>query len=229
MKSILIVEDDVHIADIILNRLSAEGYECDLAKDGNSAIASLSKRTYDLATIDIMIPHIDGFGVCEHLHRHSPATLLLIISSLDTQEQRLKAYRLGADDFVGKPFSSRELVAKIAAQFRRQEIAKNRMIQPLNGEIHIDEESKRILYRGQPIPFTPSELIIFLTLARHPNLVFSREKLSHILWDEGFDLAEDRVIDSHVYHIRKKIATHDPHCRQLIKTVRGFGYQLDAF
>lgn len=226
MKSILIIEDEAHIADIIQNRLEKQGHTCDVATDGSQAIAKISQRAYDLATIDIMIPKINGLEVCDYLHKQAPATLLLVISSLDTQEQRLKAYASGADDFVGKPFSGRELAAKIEAQFRRQEIAKSGNMKPLNGQLHIDEEAKRVLFQGQPVPFTPSEMILFLTLAKHPNLVFSREKLSQILWDEGLELLEDRVIDSHIYHIRKKMAQCDSKYKQIIKTVRGFGYQL---
>lgn len=227
MKSILIVEDEKNIADIIKNRLERHGYTCDIAEDGKRAIVFLSQKKYDLATIDIMIPEPDGMEVCNHLHKNAPSTLILVISSLDTQEQKLKAYSLGADDFIGKPFSSRELAAKVEAQFRRQEIMKNHNIQPLSGELHINEEAKKVMLAGQQVPLTPSEYILFVTLAKNPTLVFSREKLSQVLWEEGLELLDDRVIDSHIYHARKKLSQLDSRYKNIIKTVRGFGYQID--
>jgi len=223
---ILIVEDEPQIAGIIERRLQSSGYRCEIAGTGTQAMARLGSEQFDLVSLDIMVPGIDGLSICDHLHRKAPGTLLLIVSSLDTREKRLNAYSLGADDFIGKPFSGGELAAKVDALFRRKAITKNDQTRPLNGALRLDDGGKTVSFNGAAVPLTPSEYLIFQTLADNPNLVFSREKLAQILWDQGLELYDDRVIDSHVYHIRKKLGEHHAEYKNIIRTVRGFGYRF---
>ncbi len=226
-REILIIEDEQHIAEIIANRLENSGYSCDIAHDGQKAIALMYKKSYDLVTIDIMIPKIDGLEVCKVIHKQYPTTLIMIISSLDTDEKKSIAYSSGSDDFITKPFNGRELVMKIDALFRRQDINENKNIQILDGALRINEEHKSVTLDREEVPFTPSEYLLFVTLAQSKKVVFSRDTLSEILWENGLGLMDNRVIDSHIYHIRKKLATINEKYKDTIKTIRGFGYRID--
>lgn len=228
-NKILVIEDEKHIAEIIANRLTNAGYACDIAYDGASAISMLSVSSYDLVTIDIMIPETDGLEVCKHIHKKHPKTMIVIISSLDTDEKKSIAYGSGSDDFIAKPFNGKELVMKIDALFRRREISESGNISILNGALRINDEKKKVTLNGTEVLFTPSEYLLFSTLANNKKLTFSRDKLSELLWDNGFDLMDDRVIDSHIYHIRKKLSAIDENLKDAIKTVRGFGYRLNEF
>lgn len=226
-NNILVIEDEQHIAEIIANRLQNSGYECDIAYDSSSALSKLSQKSYALVTIDIMIPGINGLEVCKHIHKHHSKTMIVIISSLDTDEKKSIAYGSGSDDFITKPFNGKELAMKIDALFRRREINESGNISILNGALRINDEKKKVTLSGTEIPFTPSEYLLFSTIAENKKLTFSRDKLSELLWDNGFDLMDDRVIDSHIYHIRKKLSAVDENFKDVIKTVRGFGYRLN--
>jgi len=225
-KKILIIEDDEHIAQIIANRLSAHGHHCEMAYDGSVALSKLCQQRYDLVSIDIMLPRIDGLELCKFIHENYPKTLIIVISALDTDEKKSIAYASGSDDFIAKPFNGKELLLKVEALFRRQALNQNDKAHVLNGTLLIHEHQKCITLHGEKVPLTPSEYLLLSTLAQHKKVVFSRDNLAQILWDNGLELADSRVVDSHIYHIRKKLALCDEKFKHTIKTVHGFGYTL---
>jgi len=226
-KKILIIEDDEHIAQIIANRLSTYGHHCEMAHDGSVALSKLCQQRYDLVSIDIMLPRIDGLELCKFIHENYPKTLIVIISALDTDEKKTIAYQSGSDDFITKPFNGKELLFKINALFRRQSIQENPKADMLNGSFMIDDEAKKVMIAGRTVLFTPSEYHIFHALIQAKKTVFSRDNLAEILWEHGCDLVDHRVVDSHIYHIRKKLSDIDNTYKNIIKTVHGFGYKIN--
>jgi DNA-binding response OmpR family regulator len=223
-KNILIVEDELEIINFIKNRLDSSIYNIDIATDGKEAVLKILTNTYDLVTLDIMLPFLDGFEICKKIRQKSKQTLVIIVSALDTEEFKAKAYDLGADDYMAKPFSAKELAIKIKSSIhRRNEISSLNQTNILN--YSLNKQAKQIYINHKKIPLTPSEYLILSHLIESSNRVFSHADLSQLIFDNDFGQIDDRGIDSHIYHIRKKIK----HLNDIdkIKTIRGMGYQIN--
>lgn len=227
MKSkILLVEDEEEIIRLMCNRIDATRYEVTIAKDGKKALSLLSQERFDLAIIDIMIPFINGFEVCTHLRRKNKESLIIIVSALGNEENRLKGYELGADDFISKPFSPRELSAKIDALIKRRYEMTNHSMTLLDSIVH-HHGAKKIEIQGEQLALTPSEYLIFATLLSKPKNIFSKEQLAQTIYDNGMGAIDARGIDTHIYNLRKKIASIT--CQPVIQTQRSLGYTLHEF
>lgn len=223
---ILIVEDEEEIVRLICNRIDPERYEVIVAKDGKEALALISQELFDIAMIDIMIPFIDGYEVCTRLRQNSKETLIVIVSALGSEENKLKGYEFGADDFIPKPFSPRELMAKIDTLIKRRYEMTNHNVAVLHSITH-DRAGKKIEIEGKVLSLTPSEYLIFATLLLKPKNIVSRDQLAQAIYDNAMGEIDARGIDTHIYNLRKKIAsiTSQP----IIHTERSLGYTIHEF
>jgi len=222
-KRILIVEDEEAIVNFIQNRLNSDIYDIDIAYDGKEAILKIASNSYDLITLDIMIPFVDGFEVCKKIRKNSKQTLVIIISALDTTEFKEKGYDIGIDDYIAKPFSAKELAMKIQSLLKRREEISALKVE-LVSNIILNEESKDIIVNGYKIEFTPSEYLILSILILNKNRVYSRAELAQLIYDNYFGLIDEQGINSHIYHIREKVKQF--YSKDIIKTVRGMGYKI---
>jgi len=222
-KNILIVEDEESIVNFIKNRLNNSIYNVDTALDGKEALAKIISNTYDLITLDIMLPYIDGFDLCQKIRQKSKQTLVIIVSALDTIEFKEKAYIMGIDDYIAKPFSAKELAIKIQSQLKRREEI-SFLSKEIVSNIILNEEAKSITINGYTIEFTPSEYLILSTLILNKNRVYSRAELAQIIYDNYFGGIDEQGINSHVHHIREKVRPF--YDKDIIKTVRGMGYKI---
>jgi len=222
-KNILIVEDEHSIVSLINNRLSSDAYNVDIAYDGKEAISKIVSNRYDLITLDIMLPYVDGFEICKKIREQSKQTIVIMISALDTMEFKSKGYDCGVDDYISKPFSAKELAIKIKSIFRRKEEMDIDNAKSVSNVI-LKENSKEIVVNGHMIEFTPSEYLILSTLIVNKNRVYSRQELSQLIYDNYFGEIDEQGINSHIYNIRAKIKPF--YDKDIIKTVRGMGYRI---
>ena len=220
---ILIIEDEPEIVNLILNRLDPLLYDITVAVDGLEALKYLAEEVYDLMTLDMMLPHVDGLSICKRVREKNKDTLILALTALDMIEQKEKAYALGVDDYIAKPFSAKLIVVKIASLLQRR--------QELSGEVLIHQEKlmhnndrKSFLYEENLLTLTLSEYTILKTLFDTPKKVFSKDELSQVLYNKDIGNIDKNGIGTHICQIRKKIAlfTEEP----LIETIRSIGYKL---
>jgi len=221
--NILIVEDEPDIVRLIQNRLDTQKFNVTIAMDGKEALNYIKANHYDLLTLDIMLPHVDGLTLCENVRQRHKDSLILIISALDTLEQKEKAYLLGSDDYIPKPFSPKLVAVKIESLLKRRVEILNAPL-PFYANIQHDEALKQFYIQGHPLMFTVSEYTVFKILFETPKKVFSKEELSQILYNEDIGNIDKEGIGSHIYQIRKKIAVQSKD--DIIKTVRNVGYTL---
>jgi len=221
-ESILIVEDEKKISEIVRAYLEKEGYRIKLAETGEQAL-KLLKDTYDLVILDLMLPDIQGEELCRIIREGSDVPVI-ILTAKSGEDDRVRGLGIGADDYVVKPFSPRELVARVMAQLRRSGRAKKRLLSYNLGALKIDVMNHEVFKDGVMVVLTPTEFKILFSLADQPGRVFSREQLVAIA--QGFDFeGYDRTIDAHVKNLRHKIEkdSRDP---EFIKTVYGVGYKF---
>ncbi len=198
-------------------------YDVDIAYDGREASSKIASKSYDLITLDIMLPYTDGFEICKILRKKTKKCLIIMVSALDTIEFKTKGYECGIDDYISKPFSPKELALKIQYLLKRKEelcFLKEQHIK----DVILDENSKEIVVNGFRIDFTPSEYLILKTLINNKNRVYSRADLAQIIYDNYFGEIDEQGINSHIYHIREKIK--DYYDKDIIKTIRGHGYKI---
>ncbi len=219
MKKILIVEDEPEIRELLSNYLKNEGFEISLAEDGVEAVDLFSKEDYDLVMLDIMIPKIDGFAVCELIRKRSDVPLMFM-SALSDDKSLIKAYDMMADDYVTKPFSMPVLIRKVKALIRRTDSSSSGKDRILSYEdLLIDTDTMEVSVAGRKVELTAREFDLLLTFVKHPGRVFSREMLLDLLWDYD-SLVDERIVDSHIKNLRHKLGVDH------IETVRGRGYRL---
>jgi DNA-binding response OmpR family regulator len=221
-ESILIVEDEKKISEIVRAYLEKEGYRVRLAENGEQAL-KLLKDAVDLVILDLMLPDIQGEELCSIIREGSEVPVI-ILTAKSGEEDRIKGLGIGADDYVVKPFSPRELVARVKAQLRRSGRTKKKLLSYNRGALKIDVSNHEVFRDGGLIVLTPTEFKILLSLADQPGWVFSREQLVTIA--QGFDFeGYDRTIDAHVKNLRRKIEK-DSREPEYIKTVYGVGYKF---
>ncbi len=221
---ILIVEDDADISDIVKEYLGAAGLEVTGACDGEEALRFFSEYSYDVVVLDIMLPKIDGWSVLRKIRENSMVPVI-ILSAKGEEYDRLKGFDLGVDDYVVKPFSPKELLARVRVALRRNEIA---AIKPeLTGfkfkGLSVDFASKTVMVDGEKVRLTRREYDLMEYLIRNEGIVLSRENILEAVW--GFDYDGDtRTVDTHVKMLRKSIEPY----RDIFVTVWGTGYKLEA-
>ena len=216
MKSILIVEDEPDIQELLCAYLRDAGSETAAAGDGVAAMDLFQARAFDLVLLDIMLPKIDGFGVCELIRRQSQVPILML-TALDGEEQQLRGFGLDIDDYVTKPFSMPVLLEKIRVILRRRGSTEEDSCLRYR-DLTLNLDTREALLDGRPLDLTAREFELLLTLLNAPGRVFTREMLLAKLW--GYDFyGDERVVDSHIKNLRRKLG------RDYIETVRGVGYR----
>jgi DNA-binding response OmpR family regulator len=232
--TILVVEDDLTLLETLEYNLSAEGYEIITAADGLTALEVARAEQPDLVLLDLMLPRLDGFEVCRILRQEMSVPILMLTARTD-EVDRVVGLEMGADDYLTKPFSMRELVARVKALLRRvrlirEELAEERAragAQQLEfGDLVIDLDRRDVLVRGESVGLKPQEYELLLFLARHPGMALSRDLLLERVW--GWDYGGgSRTVDVHVRWLREKIED-DPANPKRILTVRGVGYCFEC-
>ena len=216
MKYILIVEDEPDIQELLCAYLQDAGYGTAAAGDGVAALELFQSRPFDLVLLDLMLPKIDGFGVCELIRRQSQVPILML-TALDGEEEQLRGFRLNIDDYVTKPFSMPVLLEKIRVILRRS----GGTVEdgPLRyRDLSLDLDAREVRLEGRPLELTAREFELLHTFLSAPGRVFTREMLLSKLW--GYDFfGDERVVDSHIKNLRRKLG------RDYIETVRGVGYR----
>ena len=199
MIKILIVDDEMPICDLIDMNLSAAGYSCVAVQDGLSAIDEIEKNTFDLVLLDIMLPGVDGYDVMEYIRPYKVP--VIFISAKHEVKDRVRGLKLGADDYLIKPFDVTELLARVEAVLRRYN--KTDKIITL-GDVEIDVDARRVTRGGSPSPLTRKEVDLMLLLVDNRNIALFRENLYERVWDDEY-LANSRTLDLHVQRLRKKL------------------------
>lgn len=231
MAKILVVDDEVHIGELIVFNLEKEGHRVRLALTGLEALDLLDKEKPDLMVLDLMLPEMDGLEICRRV-RQKPdlADIPIIMLTAKSEEfDKVLGLELGADDYLTKPFSPRELVARVKARLRRSQGQRIESVDEQNleiaiGEVKILPESYEVYVRGQLQDLTLKEFELLKLLMSNPGKVFTRDLLLDRIW--GFDYSQDtRTVDVHIRHLRQKIEI-DPGNPKNIETVRGVGYRF---
>lgn len=219
-QRVLVVEDDHKISDLLQNYLRASGYEAEAAYDGHDAMRQFERQVPDAVILDWMLPGLDGISVCKAIRIFSDVPILMLTARID-EVDRLLGLDTGADDYVCKPFSPREVIARIRALLRRAEGKVKTSTKPW--EIH--DASFRISWRGQWLPLTRIEFMMFRLLLSRPGRVYSRDQLLASVHDSQRDIS-DRDIDTHIKNLRKKVHAIDQG-HDCISSVYGVGYRFD--
>jgi DNA-binding response OmpR family regulator len=227
-ERILIVEDDSAVARGLEYGLRSEGFQVFCAENGMQALELVQKHEPHLVLLDIRLPDISGFDVCGQLRKKGWRMPIMILTARDEEVDRILGLELGADDYIVKPYSIREIVSRIRAQIRRS-YGELSVPFPENrfrfGEFEIDFERLQVKRGGELIHLTPTEFRLLHQLILHRNLPLSRSKLVEAVWGYDSDIGNDRTIDVHIRHLRSKVET-DPSRPRWIITVRGFGYKF---
>jgi DNA-binding response OmpR family regulator len=218
---VLVVDDEASIRTIVEYALRDAGFEVIGAARGDEALQVLEREPVDLVVLDLMLPGVDGLEVCRRI-RATRNTPIIMLSARAEELDKVLGLELGADDYVTKPFSPRELVSRVKAQLRRARLEPDQTAPVRAGELVIDPGARTVSRDGEEISLTYSEFEILLKLARSPRRVFTREELMNHLWGGSF-YGDLRSVDVHVRHLRQKVE-RDPSAPALIRTVRGVGY-----
>lgn len=222
---ILIVDDEPSITEFVSYAMQKEGYETDVASDGETALKMLEEKHYNLFVLDIMLPGIDGYDLCRRI-RAKMDTPILFLSARDSELNKVVGLELGADDYLAKPFGVRELMARTRALLRRSQPndSLSSASEICAGGITLDEDAHTANGNKGPIDLTPREFELLACLMRNAGKVVSREDLLHDAWGWEF-ITETKTVDTHIKRLRDKIeaAGYDP---KLVETVRGYGYRF---
>jgi two-component system alkaline phosphatase synthesis response regulator PhoP len=224
MKTVLVVDDEPKIAALARDYLEHAGFAVLVAGEGRGALALARSRCPDLVVLDLGLPGLDGLDVARALRRDSDVPILMLTARTD-EADRIVGLELGADDYVTKPFSPRELVARVRAILRRTELATTLADAPIRIlDVELDPARLRASIAGRPVDLTPTEFALLATLARQPGRVFTRSQLLDAIHGVAFE-AYERAIDGHVRNLRRKLEPDPAHPRYL-QTVHGVGYRF---
>ena len=229
---ILVAEDQADIRELIVLNLRQAGYTVHAVADGQAALDSQLEAASDLLLLDLMMPLLDGLDVCKALRARGQATPILMLTAKSTELDRVLGLELGADDYLTKPFSIAELLARVKALLRRAELQRAAAASPAvsgaqtlrNGEIEIAPARREVRVRGAAVEFTALEFELLLHFAQHPGRVFSRAQLLDAVWGyshEGYE----HTVTTHINRVRAKVEA-DPMAPRVILTVRGAGYKM---
>lgn len=218
---VLVVEDEQRLAEFINKGLSEAGYAVDLAFDGDEALDWVRLVDYDLIVLDVMLPKRDGIDVCQTLRAQGVKIPILMLTARDAVQDRVRGLDSGADDYLVKPFSFSELLARLRALLRREPQLRDTVLRV--GDLRMDTATREVTRAGQSIELTNKAHALLEYLMRNPNQVLTRTMIGEHVWNYDFDNATN-VIDVHIRYLRKAI--DDPHEQKLIHTVRGVGYKI---
>ena len=216
MQKILIVEDEAAIANLIKINLEAEGYQCTCAFDGRAGADHIERETFDLVLLDIMLPEIDGYELLEYVK--PMGTPVIFLTAKGSVDDRIKGLKLGADDYIVKPFQVGELTARVEAVLRRYGRANQKLT---FADVEIDVISRTVTKAGVPVELTVKEFDLLVELMQNRNVALYRERIYEKVWGEVF-MGDTRTLDSHIQRLRKKL-----NWEKYIRTVFRVGYRLE--
>jgi two-component system alkaline phosphatase synthesis response regulator PhoP len=221
-EKILVVDDEANIIDLARMYLERDGFQVCEASDGAQALEEIKQQKPDLVVLDIMLPEIDGFEVCQRVRAESEVPIIML-TARDDDVDKIVGLELGADDYMTKPFNPRELVARVKAILRRMERAPREDTAPVHlGDVSVDPASREVRVGGDIVNLRTKEFDLLLTFCEHRNIVLTREQLLELVW--GFDFyGQTRTVDVHVANLRKRLSTSK---KVRIETVTGVGYKL---
>jgi two-component system OmpR family response regulator len=220
---VLVVEDEVPLAETVRRGLAAEGFNVDVVYDGEEGLWAAKENAYDAVLLDIMLPKLNGYKVCRELRAAGIWTPVLMLTAKDGEYDQADAFDLGADDYLTKPFSFVVLIARLRAIIRRG--APERPTVLVAGDLELDPAPRRVRRGDQEIELTPREFGLLEFLMRHRGDVVSKTEILQNVWDAHYD-GDPNVVEVYVGYLRRKIDT--PYGRKAIETVRGIGYRLSA-
>jgi two-component system, OmpR family, alkaline phosphatase synthesis response regulator PhoP len=228
-RAILIIEDDRDIARLVEMHLREEGYEVEVARDGDTGLSRALSKGFDLIILDLMLPGVDGIEICRRVRARSAATPILMLTSRSSEFDRVLGLELGADDYLTKPFSIRELAARVKALLRRVEALRSEASETPRdtvrvGGLVIDPDKRSVLRNGEPVSLTAKEFDLLLRFASHPGRVYTRSELLSLVWGYGYE-GYEHTVNSHINRLRAKIE-QDPAAPRYIVSVRGVGYKF---
>ena len=231
-KTVLIVEDEKNIVDILRFNLQREGYRTCEAYDGEDGLAQAMSEKPDLILLDVMLPKLNGFDVCRRLRDQGDNVPVIILTAREEEADKVLGLEIGADDYITKPFSMRELIARVGANIRRTAMAPApataaAAAMPVSGDLSINTDSHQVFRAGKAIDLTTREYELLTFLASHPNKVYSRIDLMEQVWNYGYVGDDVRTVDVTVRRLREKIEA-DPANPVYILTRRGVGYYFSA-
>jgi DNA-binding response OmpR family regulator len=234
MPTILVVEDETSLRETLAYNLNRQDYTVEAVGDGNAAVEAARRLKPDLIVLDLMLPGIDGFEVCRIL-RQEMNVIILMLTARDEEIDRVIGLEIGADDYMTKPFSMREFLARVKAHLRRERLIREEVGEKAEaasadqlrfGDLIIDQTRREVIFAGAPLALKPKEYELLLFLAQHRGQALSREFLLERVWGWEF-IGGTRTVDVHVHWLREKIE-HDPTNPQRIITVRGSGYRFEG-
>jgi len=229
MRNVLVIEDQQDIANLMRLHLQDVPCNVELAFDGRSGLAAAEKKAFDLVVLDLMLPGIDGLEVCRRLRARPQYVPIMMVTAKAAELDRVLGLELGADDYLTKPFSIRELVARVKALFRRIERLENPPAAQADeaielGGLHVDVARREVKHEGAPVNLTSKEFDLLLHFLRNPGRVYTRVQLLDAVWGYGYDGYEHNV-NCHINRLRAKIEKDQAHPHYIV-TVRGVGYRL---
>jgi two-component system copper resistance phosphate regulon response regulator CusR len=225
MQKILVVEDEVKVANAVKKGLEENGFDVDVAYDGRMGKSLGASNNYDLVILDLNLPHSNGYEVCEVIRRRNNRVPIIMLTALGGMEDKMQAFEIGADDYLVKPFDFRELLARIRVFLKRagSEIQQNSQYKIVIADLEIDREKKEVIRGGKKIPLTAKEYQLLEFLALHKGKVISKLVIAEKVWDIDFDTGTN-VIEVYMNFLRKKIDKDFPN--KLLHTKTGMGYFL---
>jgi DNA-binding response OmpR family regulator len=237
---VLVVEDDSTLSEMLQYNLQRQGYEVLLAGEGREGIRLAREQEPDLIILDVMLPGVDGFEVCRTLRKDLSVPILMLTARTE-EIDKIVGLEMGADDYITKPFSIRELLARVKAHLRRTELIREDVVSEVSempsvtarkslilnfGNLTIDENRREVTLDSEPLKLKPKEFELLLFLARHEGIAVSRDLILERVWGWSYD-GNSRTVDVHVRWLREKVEP-DPNVPQRIVTLRGIGYRFDG-
>jgi DNA-binding response OmpR family regulator len=220
---VLLVEDDAVVVETLASYLEHAGFEVTATRDGQDGLTRAQAGDFALVILDWMVPGLSGPDVCRRLRATSDVPVMML-TARTAEDDRVRGLEIGADDYVPKPFSPREVVARVQALLRRRPVARGQVAPPTRvGELEVDHFRREVRVAGRPVPVTPTELKLVEALVAHPGRTFSRDELVARAFGPDYD-GLDRTVDTHITNLRRKLESGGS--RRLIHTVHGLGYRL---
>lgn len=219
MLKVLVVDDEVKIREVVREYANASGFECDEAEDGYQAVIKTSAKKYDCIVLDIMMPGLDGFSALKEIRKKSDVSVIML-SARQEEEDKLASFEIGVDDYVTKPFSPKELMARIKAVCDRRKKTQGQKF--IYETLELDIDGRVLTIDGEKIMVTPKELDLLILFVKNSNIALDREKILENVWGYDYD-GDDRTVDTHVKMLRKSLGKY----KDCISTVRSVGYKFE--
>ncbi|NHN29795.1 response regulator transcription factor [Paenibacillus agricola] len=223
MATIMIVDDELHIRELMKVYMQQEGFEVVEAENGVEALHKIERTRIDLVILDIMMPQMDGWDLCIELRNQFPDLPLLIVTAKGETGQKVKGFQLGTDDYLVKPFDPEELVVRVKALMKRYRIEASQKVQ--FGDVELNRQSFEVIKNGERITLPLKEFELLFKLFSHPNQIFTRNQLIEQIWGMDYE-GDDRTVDVHVKRLRERFPETDSSFA--IVTIRGLGYKLEV-